>query len=242
LPFGHATLGTTSIFRSRSLTLKAILRPISRTFLGSSVEKSRGLGPWALPPPRSIGLLRSPKRAFPVPFCGRSFLPEPWISPRCFVLAVPVRWESRYQVTQACRMSLRTGWLKTVGSNWTTWSFWKGPQKFDRGSHEGAFDSNVAVKMCLELFSALVVGGADLLQVWTAFQLYRLTANWWQAQRAWGRLSAVTWQVEHYLRQRLWSWLLLKTLVEVANGGLCRSNGHPMGQIISENRYNQCFK
>ena len=61
-------LGTTCRLPSCNRALKADRNASSRTLRGSSVLKSRGLGPWATPPPRSIGLPASLKRAFPEPF------------------------------------------------------------------------------------------------------------------------------------------------------------------------------
>ncbi len=76
----------------------------SYTLRFSPVLKSRGLGPWALPPPRRIGLCLSPTRARPVPFCAYSLRCDPATSHRVLDDAVPCRVASPSYTTAWCRI------------------------------------------------------------------------------------------------------------------------------------------
>ena len=105
---------------SKSLAESIILRANSRFLLLIGNERSRGTGPCAAPPPLLYGALLFPILAFPRPFCGAGFLPDPATSPTVFAnfhTFLPLC--SKYSKT-LCTMSLLSGWLNISWSSETT--------------------------------------------------------------------------------------------------------------------------
>ena len=70
-----------------------------RIFLLTFCEWSRGVGPWATPPPTHCGDRIDPWRARPVPFWRHGFLPPPRTWARVFVECVPARIPARPATT-----------------------------------------------------------------------------------------------------------------------------------------------